>query len=27
VKPDNLDQLNELLTPDEYAELLDEEGH
>jgi len=27
VQPDNLDQLNELLTPDEYAELLDEEGH
>ena len=27
VQPDNLDQLNELLSPDEYAELLDEEGH
>ena len=27
VQPDNLDQFNELLTPDEYAELLEEEGH
>jgi len=27
VQPDNLDQLNELLSPDEYAELLEEEGH
>lgn len=27
VQPDNLDQLGELLSPDEYAELLEEEGH
>jgi glycine cleavage system H protein len=27
VQPDNLEQLNELLSPDEYAELLEEEGH
>jgi glycine cleavage system H protein len=27
VQPDSLDQLNELLSPDEYAELLEEEGH
>jgi glycine cleavage system H protein len=27
VQPDDADQLNELLSPDDYAELLDEEGH
>jgi glycine cleavage system H protein len=27
VQPDNLEQLNDLLSPDEYAELLEEEGH
>jgi glycine cleavage system H protein len=27
VQPDNLEQFNELLSPDEYAELLEEEGH
>lgn len=27
VQPDEVDQLNELLSPDDYAELLDEEGH
>jgi len=27
VQPDSLEQLNELLSPDEYAELLEEEGH
>jgi glycine cleavage system H protein len=27
VQPDNLDQFNDLLSPDEYAELLEEEGH
>jgi glycine cleavage system H protein len=26
VQPDDADQLNELLSPDDYAELLDEEG-
>lgn len=27
VQPDDADQLAELLSPDDYAELLDEEGH
>jgi glycine cleavage system H protein len=27
VEPDDKEQLNELLSPDEYAEILDEEGH
>ena len=27
VQPDNLEEFNELLSPDEYAELLEEEGH
>jgi glycine cleavage system H protein len=27
VQPDDADQLNELLSPDDYAELLEEEGH
>lgn len=27
VQPDDVDQLAELLSPDDYAELLDEEGH
>ena len=27
VAPDDLDQLNDLLSPDDYAELLEEEGH
>ena len=27
VQPDDADQLNELLSPDDYAELLEEDGH
>ena len=27
VQPDDADQLNELLSPDDYAELLEDEGH
>jgi glycine cleavage system H protein len=27
VKPDNLDEVNELLTPDDYSELLEDEDH
>jgi glycine cleavage system H protein len=27
VQPDDAEQLNELLTPDEYSEVVDEEGH
>ena len=27
VEPDDLDQLNDLLAPDDYAELLEDEGH
>lgn len=27
VQPDNLEELNELLTPDEYSELLEDEDH
>jgi len=27
VQPDDAGQLNELLTPDEYSEVLDEDGH
>jgi glycine cleavage system H protein len=27
VQPDDAEQLNELLTPDEYSEVLDEDGH
>ena len=27
VQPDNLDETNELLTPDDYAELLEDEDH
>ena len=27
VQPDDTEQLNELLTPDDYAAVLDEEGH
>ena len=27
VQPDSLDEVNELLTPDDYAELLEDEEH
>jgi glycine cleavage system H protein len=27
VQPDNLDEVNELLTPDDYSELLEDEDH
>ena len=27
VQPDDMEQFNELLSPDEYAEIVDEEGH
>lgn len=27
VQPDSLEQFNELLSPDEYAEILDDDGH
>jgi len=27
VQPDDAEQMNELLTPDEYSEVLDEDGH